>query len=287
MTTVGTLLRHYRTAESRNHGRGDYSQLKVAERAGISVATLRRYERDEVDKPQQDVLAVLGMALQLDSDEMQALLIAAGILRFKAFSKPTVDLEPIQQKVVAAKLAGDDKAHAVALAELGHAYRKNGDLDQAEAMFKESFEINQRIENPEGICATMAFLGMLYLEKGDATQARSHLQAAQQGFSALGFLKQAQQIEQVLVAKGWQAQASVSPPNVIEMTVKMVKAARGGDASAQQPARKACESLVRTGNPQLKTLGKGLLEILDGADPALALAAVPGELRTQVLVALA
>ena len=81
---------------------------------------------------------------------------------------------------------------------LGVVYYTRGELEQAESMFRQALELNQSMNNSEGMATDFSNLGLVFRKRGKLDQAETMFRKALALFQAGGAKSQAQKIQRWL-----------------------------------------------------------------------------------------
>ncbi|MEJ5311108.1 MAG: tetratricopeptide repeat protein [Anaerolineae bacterium] len=190
------------------------------------------------------------------------------------------EAERLYRESLAVKEAvGDRREVAVTQSSLADLLRTRGQYDEAERLYDSGLAICRAIRDPQGVAVFLMGLGRLALDQGRHEEALPLLREARAGFAALGLREWVAGVDHLLAQAG---------ENVLTLDdlIAMVRAARQGDETAGQQAWTMCEGLVQSDDATIGALGRALRDVLLGADPSAACAALPADLRDALLSAL-
>jgi tetratricopeptide (TPR) repeat protein len=95
--------------------------------------------------------------------------------------------EDAYNKVLALGITHQDKQEqAAAIGNLGLIYKTRGDLEQADKMYKKALELNEALGRKEGMANQYGNLGNVYLTRGDLAQSEAMYKKALELTEALG-----------------------------------------------------------------------------------------------------
>jgi len=179
------------------------------------------------------------------------------------------------------EVLGDPRGVAVTQSSLADLLRVRGEYEEAERLLQGGLELTRTLGDPMGIAVYQMKLGSLLAQTDRREEGLSLLQDALAGFRRLGLANWAAQVEQAIArVKGKE------PPGgqaiTLEQLVRLVAAARAGDAQAGRTAEQIIASLRDTPDAALRKLADALERLLFGFSSPEALSGLPEELREQI-----
>ncbi len=184
----------------------------------------------------------------------------------------------------------DDRATALTKARLADVLLNQGHTGQAERLYRECLEVLKAFGDSYEIGVTQLKLADLLARQEQFQEAEVLIIDSLLIFKKLGdnhHLPYAQAklqelhntVVDKLVAK---AQGEVTLGDLLIL----IRLARRGHPQAEQHARQLCLEISKLDDPSKAVIGQGLLAVLEGTSPQIALADLPDDLRSDILEAL-